>query len=38
MITDNQKIAVEFCENILEVTFDGDINDFEQVSKFLFEH
>ena len=35
MTTDRQKAAVNFCEEWLNVTFEGDINDFQQVSNFL---
>ena len=35
MTTDRQKAAVHFCEQWLNVTFEGNINDFQQVSYFL---
>ena len=35
MTTNRQKAAVHFCEQWLNVTFEGDINDFQQVSHFL---
>lgn len=35
MTTNRQKAAVHFCEQWLHVTFEGDINDFQQVSHFL---
>ena len=35
MATDKQKAAVHFCEQWLNVTFNGDINNFQQVSNFL---
>ena len=35
MTTNKQKAAVHFCEQWLNVTFEGDINDFQQVSYFL---
>ena len=35
MTTDRQKAAVHFCEQWLDVTFNGDINNFRQVSNFL---
>lgn len=35
MTTDRQKAAVHFCEQWLNVTFEGDINNFKQVSYFL---
>ena len=31
----NRKAAVHFCEQWLNVTFEGNINDFQQVSYFL---
>ena len=38
MTTDRQKRAVYFCEQWLNVTFNGDINNFQQVSNFLSEY
>lgn len=35
MTTNKQKAAVRFCEQWLDVTFNGDINNFQQVSYFL---
>ena len=35
MTTNKQKAAVHFCEQWLDVTFNGDINNFRQVSNFL---
>lgn len=35
MTTNKQKAAVHFCEQWLNVTFEGDINNFQQVSYFL---
>ena len=35
MTTDRQKAAVHFCEQWLDVTFEGDINNGYQVSYFL---
>lgn len=35
MTTSRQKAAVHFCEQWLNVTFEGNINDFQQVSYFL---
>lgn len=35
MTTSRQKAAVHFCEQWLDVTFEGNINDFQQVSYFL---
>ena len=35
MTTNRQKTAVHFCEQWLDVTFNGDINNFNQVSTFL---
>jgi hypothetical protein len=38
MTTDKQKAAVYFCEKWLNVTYNGDINNFQQVSNFLSEY
>ena len=38
MTTDKQKAAVHFCEQWLNITFNGDINNFQQVSNFLSEY
>lgn len=35
MTTNKQKAAVHFCEQWLNITFKGNINDFQQVSYFL---
>lgn len=35
MTTNKQKAAVQFCEQWLNITFEGNINDFQQVSYFL---
>ena len=35
MTTGKQKAAVRFCEQWLNVTFNGDINNFNQVNTFL---
>lgn len=35
MTTNRQKAAVHFCEQWLNVTFEGNIKDFQQVSYFL---
>ena len=35
MTTNRQKAAVHFCEQWLNITFEGDINNFRQVSNFL---
>lgn len=35
MTTNKQRAAVHFCERWLNVTFEGNINDFQQVSYFL---
>lgn len=35
MTTNRQKDAVHFCEQWLNITFEGNINDFQQVSYFL---
>lgn len=38
MTTEKQKKAVAFCESMCdEAKFEGDINDFDQVSSFLSE-
>ena len=38
MTTDKQKAAVHFCEQWLNITFEGDIEDKNQVSEFLEEY
>lgn len=38
MTTSRQKAAVHFCEEWLHVTFEGNINDFYEVSDFLSEY
>lgn len=38
MTTQRQKAAVHFCEQYLNVTFTGDINNKVQVSLFLAEY
>lgn len=38
MTTKQQKRAVWFCENMLDIEFEGDINDPYKVSEFLNEH
>lgn len=38
MITDKQKAAVHFCEQWLNIAFEGDIEDKYQVSTFLEEY
>lgn len=35
MTTDKQKAAVHFCEQWLNITFEDNINDFQQVNYFL---
>lgn len=35
MITDKQKSAVSLCEEMLDVTFSGDLENEEQVNEFL---
>lgn len=35
MTTDRQKAAVHFCEQCLDVTFEGDIENRYEVSAFL---
>ena len=38
MTTDRQKTAIHFCEQWLNITFEGNINDRRQVSVFLEEY
>lgn len=38
MTTDRQKAAIHFCEQWLNITFEGNINDRCQVSVFLEEY
>ena len=38
MTTNRQKAAVHFCEQWLNIDFNGDINNFKQVSAFLVEY
>ena len=38
MTTDRQKAAVHFCEEWLNITFEGDIENKYQVSLFLQEY
>ena len=38
MTTDRQKKAVHFCEKWCNVNFTGDINNYQEVSKFLSEY
>lgn len=38
MTTDRQKAAVHFCEQWLNITFNGNIEDRYQVSIFLGEY
>lgn len=35
MTTKKQKAAVKFCEECLEIKFEGDLNDYIAVSQFL---
>ena len=35
MTTNKQRAAVHFCEQWLNITFESNINDFQQVSYFL---
>ena len=35
MTTKRQRAAVRYCENMLDIKFNGDINNFNQVSKSL---
>jgi hypothetical protein len=34
-VTEKQKRAVQFCESMLNISFNGNLNDYNQVSKFL---
>ena len=38
MTTDRQKAAIHFCEQWLNITFEGNIEDKHQVSIFLQEY
>ena len=38
MTTNKQKAAVHFCEQWLDITFEGNIEDKYQVSNFLSEY
>ncbi len=38
MTTSRQKAAVHFCEQWLHITFEGNINNFQEVSNFLSEY
>ena len=38
MTTKRQRDAVHFCEKWLKVPFEGDINNFNQVSNYLSEY
>ena len=38
MTTDRQKAAIHFCEQWLNITFDGNINNRFEVSIFLEEY
>ena len=38
MTTDRQKAAIHFCEQWLNIAFEGNINDRRQVSIFLGEY
>ena len=35
MTTKRQRAEVRYCENMLDIKFNGDINNFNQVSSFL---
>ena len=35
MTTKRQRASVRYCDNIIYIKFNGDINNFNQVSKFL---
>ena len=38
MTTNKQKAAIQFCEQWLDITFEGNIEDKYQVSIFLSEY
>ena len=38
MTTERQKAAVRFCQETLNVPFNGGINNFKEVSSFLSEY
>lgn len=38
MTTPRQKAAVHFCEEWLDVPFEGDINNYTEVSEYLSEY
>ena len=38
MTTERQKAAVRFCQEVFDVSFNGDINNFSEVSSFLSEY
>lgn len=38
MATKRQEAAIHFCEEILHVTFEGDLKDKKEVSLFLSEY
>ncbi len=38
MTTKRQRAAVHFCEDWLHVSFEGDINNFKEVSNFLSQY
>lgn len=38
MVTDEQKANVHFCEDWLDVSFEGDINSIQDVNDFLSEY
>ena len=38
MTTNRQKAAVQFCEQWLSISFEGNIENKEQVSQFLSEY
>ena len=35
MMTKKQKSAISFCEEVLNISFNGNINNFNEVSEFL---
>ena len=38
MTTDKQKRAILFCNKVLSEKFEGDINNFREVSDYLSQH
>lgn len=38
MVTERMKHAVSFCEEWLKIDYNGNINDYDEVSAFLKEY